>query len=154
MAEKLKDDDILTLAITTTFYISIYPISEIIHFIRRYNKTAKIIVGGPFIYHLINSYNSDQIQNALKFIGADYYVHNIQGEKALAGIVDSLKNGRPIQNVCNIYYKSDSKFMPTKMNEGNIILQENPIDWNLFKDKISRIVRYFKYPYRKVQRFS
>jgi Fe-S oxidoreductase len=140
LAEKLKDDDILTIAITTTFYISIYPISEIIHFIRRYNKTAKIIVGGPFIYHLISSYNSDQIQNALKFIGADYYVHNIQGEKALAGIVDSLKNGRPIQNVCNIYYKSDSKFIPTEMNDENNTLQENLIDWDLFKDNIPRVV--------------
>ena len=49
LAEKLQQENILTIAVTTTLYISVFPILEIMDFIRKYNHTAKIILGGPFV---------------------------------------------------------------------------------------------------------
>ncbi len=45
LREKLQSQDVLTVAITTTLYVSAQPIIEIVEFVRRYNKSAKIVIG-------------------------------------------------------------------------------------------------------------
>ena len=49
LQEKLEKQDFLTVVITTSIYNFDQPILEVISFIKRYNDTAKIIVGGPYI---------------------------------------------------------------------------------------------------------
>jgi hypothetical protein len=49
LAEKLVRENILTIAIITTLYVSALPVLDIMRFVKKYNKTAKIIIGGPFI---------------------------------------------------------------------------------------------------------
>lgn len=50
LARKLQDNEVMSVAITTTMYVTPFPIIEIISFIRQYNKSAKIIVGGQLLY--------------------------------------------------------------------------------------------------------
>ena len=49
LREKLEKNDILTIAVTTTLYVSPHPVLEIVSFIKKYNDRAKIVVGGPYI---------------------------------------------------------------------------------------------------------
>ncbi|MCP5046486.1 MAG: hypothetical protein GY940_04890, partial [bacterium] len=50
LAVKLTENEVLTVAITTTLYGAPLPILRIIEFVKKYNKTAKIIVGGPYVF--------------------------------------------------------------------------------------------------------
>jgi len=53
LAQRLTGSEILTIAIITTFYVDMFPIIEIMDFIKQYNRTARVIVGGPFIFNRV-----------------------------------------------------------------------------------------------------
>jgi radical SAM PhpK family P-methyltransferase len=132
--EKLKNKDILTIAITTTFYTAVSPISEIISFIRKYNSKVKIIVGGPYITSLIYS-TKDQlfIEGVLgSVIEADYIIHSNQGEDTLVKLIKSLKQGKEISNINNLYYIYNEKLCQTNYIREDNPLSENTVDWSLF----------------------
>jgi len=108
LAEKLKQHNIRTIAITTTYYVSAIPILEIIDFIRKYNSTAKIIIGGPFIATKIRSLEDPMLIEYLfkNTLGADFFVNSSQGETALVKIIQALNNDLSLEQINNIYYKS------------------------------------------------
>jgi hypothetical protein len=108
LAVKLSQENILTIAIITTLYVSVLPILEIIDFIRKYNRTARIILGGPFVSTQARLQEPKELEYLLgTTIGADIYVNSSQGEAALVKIIDCLKNNLPLHRVNNIYYKTD-----------------------------------------------
>jgi anaerobic magnesium-protoporphyrin IX monomethyl ester cyclase len=49
LRRKLEQEDILLVAVTATLYVSVQPVLEVVEFIRKHNRSAKIVVGGPFI---------------------------------------------------------------------------------------------------------
>lgn len=135
--EKLKDklinDPILTIAITTTFYVSINPILEIISFIKEYNNKAKIIIGGPFIDNQVTSMDRESVQGMFKYIDADFYVISPEGEFALSNILQTLKeNSNNFNNIDNIAYIMDDGYCFTERSIEANSLEENQIDYNLF----------------------
>lgn len=133
LAEILEKNNILTIAIITTLYITPFPIIEIIDFIRQYNQTAKIIVGGPFISTLARTMSPDLLEHLLKHtIKADIYVNSPQGEASLVGILNSLKSKSLPDNVPNIYYKIGDRLESTPEKAENTALSENPVNWDLF----------------------
>jgi len=142
LKEKLRSHHILTIAIITTLYVSVYPVLEIIDFIKRYNHTAKIILGGPFIATQIrsldtntdtNSYN-DEIDYLFQSIDADFYVNSSQGEAALVNIIYALKNGSSLEKIKNIFYKTEagSRYVSTGCIKEENKLSGNMVDWQLF----------------------
>ncbi|RCX18354.1 radical SAM PhpK family P-methyltransferase [Anaerobacterium chartisolvens] len=133
LKEKLLNEEILTIAITTTMYVTPHPILEIISFIKKYNKSAKIIIGGPYILNSTGGSSTQaEIQRVFKFIGADFYIVNTEGETALEKIIRAVKNNGDYSEIDNIYYKSDNGFIFTKASEENNSLEENPVDYKLF----------------------
>src|SRR5918911_860737 len=86
LKSKLLDGDILTIAITTTLYVSVHPILELIQFIRQYNTAAKIVVGGPYVYNLPKLMNPLALQQLFKYMEADIYVISNEGESTLVNI--------------------------------------------------------------------
>jgi radical SAM PhpK family P-methyltransferase len=142
LAEKLKQHNIRTIAITTTYYVSAIPILEIIDFIRKYNSTAKIIIGGPFIATKIRSLEDPMLIEYLfkNTLGADFFVNSSQGESALVKIIQALNNDLSLDQINNIYYKSGDTYIRTPTVRENNILTENMVNWDLFLHDIDEYV--------------
>ena len=140
LKEKLIKNDILTIAITTTLYVSPHPILDIVSFIRQYNTTARIIVGGPYIS---NQKNEDFIttQRLYKYLDADIYVTCQEGEFALANTIAALKENTSLDAVSNIAYKKGNRYVVTSRSIESNPLEENMVDYALFeKEEIGEFV--------------
>lgn len=130
--KELLSTDILTIAITTTLYVSAHPVLEIISFIRQYNSTVKIIVGGPYISNQIKTAEPEVNQQVFKYLGADFYVICQEGELALVNLIKALKNGTSLEKVDNIAYRRGKDYHMTRSSIESNALEENPIDYTLF----------------------
>jgi len=138
---KLEKEDILTIAITTTLYVSPYPILEIISFIKQYNKTAKILVGGPFMSGQMKGHDDTSLQRLLKLIGADIYVISQEGETALVNIISTLKGEGSLDEVENIAYRKGDNYILTSTSIESNPLAENIVNYSLFpKNEIGEFV--------------
>jgi radical SAM PhpK family P-methyltransferase len=141
LAAKLEENEYLSIAITTTLYVSPFPITEIIEFVRRFSGAAKIIVGGPFI----DSQYRAQPPASLEFLfeavlGADIYVISSQGEIALVNILAALKNGAPLEHVENIFYVTPTGMRHTPRSPESSPLSGNMVDWSLFTPGVDEYV--------------
>ena len=85
LKEKLMRDDVLTVAITTTLYVSVHPVLELIQMVRECNSKVKIIVGGPYISNLPKMTDQLTLQRLFKYIGADVYIISNEGEAVFGG---------------------------------------------------------------------
>jgi radical SAM PhpK family P-methyltransferase len=141
LAQKLTAGNILTIAITTTFYTSVFPILEIMKFIKKYNQTARIIIGGPFVSTQVITQDFTSLDYLFKLIKADFYVNSSQGEAALANIIDALKNNLPLEQINNIYYKAENhRYISTPTSREDNKLAENMVNWTLFSQKVGSYV--------------
>jgi len=139
LAEKLSHKNILTIAITTTFYVSALPILEIIEFIKRYNPNAKIILGGPFVSTQVRVQDHESLYHLFdSTIGADIYVNSSQGEATLVKIIEALKHDLPLDNIKNIYFRGQdgTGLKETFVEDENNKLAENMVNWDLFAGHI------------------
>ncbi len=137
LAEKLMKGNIRSIGITTTFYLTAAPIIEIISFIRKYNESIKIIVGGPFILSRYRTLEGYALKGFWRVMHADFYIINSQGEQALTEILCSLKqNSSDYTAVKNIAYRSGNQYVVNEIIPEKNILQENMVDWELFSGAI------------------
>jgi radical SAM PhpK family P-methyltransferase len=132
LKEKLLKNDILTIAITTTLYVSPHPILEIVSFIRQYNDTAKILVGGPYISNQPKMGDQEAVQYLFKHLGADIYVISSEGEGALVNIIRALKTGASLDRIDNIAYREGEHYVLTTTSIESNPLEENPVNYGLF----------------------
>ncbi|UCH98457.1 MAG: PhpK family radical SAM P-methyltransferase [Candidatus Aminicenantes bacterium] len=141
LVEKLRQENILTIAVITTLYTSVLPILEIMEVIRKNNRTAKIILGGPFIHTQVRILSQVSLEYLFgTTIGADYYVDSSQGEAALTAIISSLKNNKPLSSIPNIYYKNNGGYLATPKVRENNPLKENMVNWDLFSPSVGEVV--------------
>lgn len=134
LKQKLLRGDIRTIAITTTLYVTPQPIIEIISFIRQYNTTAKIVVGGPFVANQTTTRDAHTLQTLFHYIGADFYVDSNEGEAAFVNILSALQDGSGFDQVENIAYRNGDQFVLTKKSrEANALIDE-PINYRLFSN--------------------
>jgi radical SAM PhpK family P-methyltransferase len=138
LAEKLVEENIRTIAIITTLYVSVYPILEIVDVIKRYNHSARLIVGGPFMATQIRSLgmNTDEIDYLFHAVDADFYVNSSQGEAALVDIINALKHDSPPDQIKNIIFKRGNTYIPTEMEREDNPLEQNMVDWRLFSHSV------------------
>jgi radical SAM PhpK family P-methyltransferase len=137
LAEKLKQENILTIAVTTTYYVSSFPLIEIINFIREHNQTAKIVVGGPYIGTRVRALDAVELECLFEStLGADFYVNSSQGEATLVKIIQALKNNTPCDQINNIYYKTGKGLASTPILSENNKLSDNMVNWDLFNHSV------------------
>lgn len=137
LVEKLTENDYRLISISTTFCLNIFQIITLINVIRKYNKNSKIVLGGPFIVLTIREFmqgDKEEIQSMLSTLNADYIIDSFQGEESLVGIIKALKGELLINEVPNIIYKDASTFIHTEKKDDEFILEDNEVDWELFKD--------------------
>lgn len=132
LKEKLERQDILTIAITTTLYVSPQPILEIMSFIGRYNRSAKVIIGGPYIANQTKMSDLQSTEKLYEFLGADIYVISQEGELALVNTIKSLKQGSDLGRVDNIAYKKGDRYAFTLVSIESNPLEENLVNYSLF----------------------
>ncbi len=132
LREKLANKDLLTIVITTTLYVSAHPILDLMKFIKEHNTTAKVIVGGPYISNLPKLTNPASLQRLFKYIGADIYVINSEGEQTLVNIIEALKNKSSLEKINNIAYQQNRRFVMTGAAIESNPLEENMVNYSLF----------------------
>lgn len=140
----LKNMNFRIVAFSTTFITSVSTAKEVIKLIREINPNVKIVLGGTFVARLIK----DNLKNGPKFlsylfrdIGGDYYINSFQGEQTLFNIINSVKNNTDIKDVANVYYRNEKNsfsYTTTEIEDNN--LEENMVDWTLFKNKLHKTV--------------
>jgi p-methyltransferase len=123
-------------AITTTYYVDPAPVIDIVKFIRQHNEETKIIVGGPFIYHLCLGQDTDTQDYLLQSIGADVYIFDSQGEKSLSQVCALLRDPErtDLSSIPNLIYTFDNETFhrtPRKIESNE--LEENAVDWSYFQ---------------------
>lgn len=143
LSKILEQNNILTIAIITTLYVSVLPILEIIDFIKTYNHTAKIILGGPFVSTKVRTLDPESLEYLFEStIGADFYINSSQGEATLVKIIEALKKNLPPRQINNVYYKRDNGngYERTSTKKENNKLSENMVNWDLFAGKAGEFV--------------
>jgi radical SAM PhpK family P-methyltransferase len=137
LADKLMQEDILTIGITTTLYVSPFPIIEIVNYIRKFNQTSKIIIGGPFVSTQFRTQEPMVYKYLLEsLIGADIYINSSQGEATLVNILKALKEDLPLEQIPNIYYKTTKGYVSNPILRENNQLSENMVNWDLFSNDV------------------
>lgn len=139
LAKKLLEGSIDVVAITTTLYISILPIVEIINFIRKYNKSVKIIIGGPFIATQMKVQEELPLQYLFDKLNADFYINSPQGEAALARIIHALKNKGMFYHIPNIVFRQDGQYIVNENVPEDNLLEENTVNWGLFESRLTKL---------------
>jgi len=136
------DNEVLTVAIPTTFYISAFPIAQIVSFVRKYSKTARIIVGGPFVKNLVSTYKDspEELDRMFRRMRADYYVCSSEGEATLSRIVDAVKQKQPVEELPNLYFEKEGKFQFTFDKAENNPFTERGTDWSFFNHRVPELV--------------
>jgi anaerobic magnesium-protoporphyrin IX monomethyl ester cyclase len=132
LRRKLTEKNIRTIAITTTLYVSAEPILEIVSFIRRYNRTAKIIVGGPHIGNQIKTAAGDDLQAVLGYLGGDIYVISSEGEQTLTRVLAALDAGRDLGEIPNIAFRDGDRYVLTYTDPEANRLEQNMINYGVF----------------------
>ena len=132
LREKLVNNEVLTVAITTTLYVSPHPIIDIVPFVRECNPKVKILVGGPYISNQPKLSDHQTTQRLFDYLGADIYVISQEGEGALVNIIHALKNGASLDKVDNIAYRDGHKFVMTSTTIESNPLEENRVNYRLF----------------------
>jgi len=140
LKKQLESNNILTIAILTTFYVTPLPVIEIVKFIKTYNDKAKIIVGGPFISTKYRTCNPTEFIYLLQALGADFYVNSSQGEATLVKIIEAVKNNSPLNTIDNIIYKSGQEYISTPLVRENNPIGENMVNWDLFSDRVGEFI--------------
>jgi anaerobic magnesium-protoporphyrin IX monomethyl ester cyclase len=141
LKEKLLHQHILTVVIPTTLYVSVFPIVEIIRFVREYAATAKIILGGPFVSGKIRTLDTQNLEYLFNnTISADIYVNSSQGEEALVRVITALKDNRSLHSIPNIIYMCKEGMISTPIERENNQLSKNMVDWALFSGNTGKYV--------------
>ncbi|GAA0709946.1 hypothetical protein GCM10008904_21230 [Paraclostridium ghonii] len=140
LRDKLIREEILTIVIPTTLYVSPLPLLEVISFIRKYNKSSKIILGGPYISSQYRSKSKDGLAYFFSMLNADIYINSSQGETTLVNVINRIKNNLSFYDVPNITYKYNGEYISTNIEIENNTLEDNMVDWTLFQDRLTNMV--------------
>ncbi|MEZ2336289.1 PhpK family radical SAM P-methyltransferase [Mucilaginibacter sp. RCC_168] len=136
---KLKDIltncDVKSVGIITTLYVSVFPVLEIMEFIKKYNTSAKVIVGGPYVSTQVRTQDKSDCEYMFKTIGADVYVNSSQGEATLVKLIDAINNNTGFAKIKNIHYKEGDNYIITPLEIEDNKLHENTVKWEVFSDR-------------------
>lgn len=127
--------EVKSIAIITTLYVSVFPILEIMDFIKNHNDSAKVIIGGPFVSTQVRTQDPAVYNYVFEMIGGDFFVNSSQGEATLMDILDVIDGKLDTSKLKNTHYRTDTGYVMTLKKTEDNKLQENTVKWNLFKER-------------------
>lgn len=124
-------------AVTTTFYVNILPVVPVVEFVRQHSPGSHIVVGGPLIDNLCRDGVTETVEDLLSAMGADSYVLDAQGERALLEMAQALAGGHEVSVVDNVIHSPDGDrwYLTKRQPEAND-LDAGSIDWLSFSPGI------------------
>jgi anaerobic magnesium-protoporphyrin IX monomethyl ester cyclase len=138
LKEKLKTNNYHLIVLTGTMYVFEQNIWEIITFIRRVKRDAKIIAGGPYISKEAEEREPEYVKPLFRYLNADFYCYSREGEQTLIKLIDALKSGVDVSTVPNLAIKQGKDYVVTpRMTEKNP-LADNMIDYSLFAEGFAK----------------
>lgn len=140
LKEKLLNDEIRTIGIITTYYLSHHPIHEIISFVRKYNQHVKIIIGGPYVISKARSMSEDKLMELFRTIKADYFVKDPSGEDILAELIHCIREDKTPAHVRNLYYRDGDTYRFSVEKTEAYNFERNQIDWSFFNGRLAHVV--------------
>ncbi len=138
LKEKLKTNNYRLIVLTGTMYVFEQNIWEIVTFIRRVKRDAKIIAGGPYISKEAEEREPEYVKPLFRYLNADFYCYSREGEQTLIKLIDALKSGVDVSTVPNLAYKSGKDYLVTpRLREVNP-LADNMINYPLFAEGFAK----------------
>lgn len=157
LKEKLLNNEYRSIAISTTLYISEFPIIDVVRFIRKYRTDIPIIIGGPYVQNRTTEGAREKLDGELSHLGGDIYVDSSEGQQALVNIISALNKNRSLYGIDNVIYRRKGDFdlggndlvVIEAGSEGTFVgdnfvfnkksiesndLKDSVIDWAEFKD--------------------
>jgi anaerobic magnesium-protoporphyrin IX monomethyl ester cyclase len=132
LEQLLLQGKITSIAITTTYYVSPYPLLEILGFIRKIDPRVPIIVGGPFIHTQSKLHDAGAFDFLLRQVGADYYVVSDQGETTLVRLLKAIRSGESIADIPNVISRDGRAYRHNVLEQEDNEIADNPTQWGLF----------------------
>lgn len=132
LKRKLKENTYTLIALTGTMYVFEQNIWEVVSFIRRQKKDAKIIAGGPYISKQAEEREPEYLKPLFKYLNADFYCYSREGEQTLTKLIDTLKSGGELSTIHNLAYRKGRDFVVNPPAREHSPLAANPIDYSLF----------------------
>jgi anaerobic magnesium-protoporphyrin IX monomethyl ester cyclase len=132
LADLLSRHEVRTVAITTTLYVSVEPILEIVSFIREIDPEVTIITGGPFVYNQAEMFDRATLISVFEYIDSDIYVISPEGESTLVAVLRALREATALSAIPNIAYRETGSFVMTRTEAETNPLAENREDFRLF----------------------
>ncbi len=134
--EKVKSKKYYSVAITTTICPNIAELIRVVRAIKNIDQDIPVIVGGALVEYLLKCLQREgQFHEAFKELPADYIVSTVYGEDILATLIHHLQNGEPVEQIPNVYIRKGDQFVCQTTEEETYDLEENKVNWNLFKGK-------------------
>ena len=128
LKDLLKNSSPMLVGVSSTCIVEAAPIREVVDFIRENNPNAIIVVGGPFINSINYEYQVKQQNYLFQRMGADIFIHERQGEKALYQLCLELKKEFPdLREIPNIIFTQGSDMIRTAKIPENICLDDEPV---------------------------
>jgi anaerobic magnesium-protoporphyrin IX monomethyl ester cyclase len=138
LKRKLKENTYTLIALTGTMYVFEQNIWEVVSFIRRQRKDAKIIAGGPYISKQAEEREPEYLKPLFKYLNADFYCYSREGEQTLTRLIDALKSGADLATIPNLAYRKGRDFVVTPAAREHTPLASNIIDYSLFAKDYAR----------------
>lgn len=134
----LRGGEVRSVAITTTYYVSILPLLEVVALVRSIDPDVKIIVGGPLVRTQHEIHTPASFQFLLRQIGADFYVVSDQGEQTLVHLLTVMRAGASYRGIANLIYKEDGEYVSNALAREDNDLGSHLVDWGLFAERNRR----------------
>lgn len=138
LKEKLKNNNYRLIILTGTMYVFEQNIWEVITFIRRVRRDAKIIVGGPYISKEAEEREPEYVKPLFRYLNADFYCYSREGEQTLVNLLEALKNNVDVSTVHNLAYKKGNDYLVTPRLREKNPLATNMIDYSLFAERFAK----------------
>jgi anaerobic magnesium-protoporphyrin IX monomethyl ester cyclase len=138
LREKLKTNNYRLIVLTGTMYVFEQNIWEIVTFIRRVKRDAKIIAGGPYISKEAEEREPEYVKPLFRYLNADFYCYSREGEQTLVKLIEALKNGVDVSTVHNLAYKKGNDYVVTPRLKETNPLADNMIDYPLFAEGFAK----------------
>jgi anaerobic magnesium-protoporphyrin IX monomethyl ester cyclase len=138
LKEKLKTNNYRLIVLTGTMYVFEQNIWEIVTFIRRVKRDAKIIAGGPYISKEAEEREPEYVKPLFRYLNADFYCYSREGEQTLVKLIEALKNGVDVSTVHNLAYKKGNDYLVTPRLKETNPLADNMIDYPLFAEGFAK----------------
>lgn len=139
LRRKLEDKP-LTVAVTTTLYVTAGPVMEVVRTVREQCPETTIVVGGPFVQNYRKQLEKKDLNALFTMIGADIYVDSNEGELTLARVLSELRDGRRPRNVPNVIYRDGDEFVFNATELESNPLDANPVDYGAFSSSLGSFV--------------